>query len=132
MKRRKFVWISTASVITVFFPIINCNSELNYVEILANPFSLSYIYTSKNIIEIGEYYNKMMPIEAENNILISLLLKSENDVVINRSINKFTIRQALIKKIRQDFVTNKIVIINGWILSITEARQCALYSLIYN
>jgi hypothetical protein len=31
--------------------------------------------------------------------------------------------------IHTDFLTDKTLIINGWVLSVTEARQCALFSL---
>jgi len=65
MKRRTFVWISTASAITVFFPLMKCTQELNYIEILGNPISLSYIYTSETIRELGEYYRDLIPTEAK-------------------------------------------------------------------
>jgi len=31
--------------------------------------------------------------------------------------------------VKQDFGNGKIAVVDGWILSVTEARQCALYSL---
>jgi len=132
MKRRTFVWISTASAITVFFPLIKCTQELNYVEILGNPSSLSHIYTSETIRELGEYYRDLIPTEAKKNVLITLLLRNEDEDNISKSSDKLAIQNSLKKKIIQDFKTNNIIIIDGWILSKTEARQCALYSLIYN
>jgi hypothetical protein len=33
------------------------------------------------------------------------------------------------EQIKNDFGTGNVVIIDGWILAITEARQCALFSL---
>lgn len=32
--------------------------------------------------------------------------------------------------IRKDFATGQTVIVKGWVLSVTEARQCALFSLL--
>jgi hypothetical protein len=29
--------------------------------------------------------------------------------------------------IREDFETDRMVVVDGWILSVTEARLCALY-----
>jgi hypothetical protein len=33
------------------------------------------------------------------------------------------------KQIRDDFAAGRTVLVDGWVLSVTEARQCALYSL---
>jgi hypothetical protein len=32
--------------------------------------------------------------------------------------------------VRRDFDTGRTVLVNGWVLSATEARQCALFSLL--
>ena len=36
--------------------------------------------------------------------------------------------ESLEKKIKTDFETGNIVLVDGWVLSISEARQCALFS----
>jgi len=131
MKRRTFVWISAATASTVFFPVMNCSSELNYIELLAKPISLSDIITSENILELGQYYQKQIPNESKKNILISLLLRNDDGKNISESSDNLLIKNSLMHKIKQDFTKNNIIIIDGWILSRTEARQCALYSLIY-
>jgi hypothetical protein len=33
------------------------------------------------------------------------------------------------KKVRKDFKEDKLQVIKGWVISTTEARQCALFSL---
>jgi hypothetical protein len=33
------------------------------------------------------------------------------------------------EQIRDDFAAGRTVLVDGWVLSVTEARQCALYSL---
>jgi hypothetical protein len=33
-------------------------------------------------------------------------------------------------KVENDFKTGKIAVIKGWVLSLTEARQCALFSIL--
>jgi hypothetical protein len=38
-------------------------------------------------------------------------------------------RQSIEEQIRDDFAAGRTVVVNGWVLSETEARQCALYSL---
>jgi hypothetical protein len=32
-------------------------------------------------------------------------------------------------QVRDDFAAGRTVLVDGWVLSVTEARQCALYSL---
>ena len=34
-------------------------------------------------------------------------------------------------QVRNDFSAGRTVILNGWVLSVTEARQCALFSLLH-
>jgi F420-0:gamma-glutamyl ligase len=36
---------------------------------------------------------------------------------------------ALAQRVQQDFVDGHVVHVDGWVLSLTEARQCALHSL---
>ena len=32
-------------------------------------------------------------------------------------------------QVRDDFANGRTVLVNGWVLAVTEARQCALFSL---
>lgn len=34
------------------------------------------------------------------------------------------------RRVRDDFAAGRTVVVLGWVLSVTEARQCALYSLL--
>ena len=54
--------------------------------------------------------------------LIKLLHADTNDDIIGIA--------ALKKGIKNDFEIGNTVMIDGWILSVTEARQCALFSII--
>ena len=38
-------------------------------------------------------------------------------------------RRSIEEQIRDDFAAGRTVVVNGWVLAETEARQCALYSL---
>ncbi|HVH66421.1 MAG TPA: hypothetical protein VM716_00990 [Gemmatimonadales bacterium] len=37
---------------------------------------------------------------------------------------------AVASLVREDFVAGRTVLVHGWVLSVTEARQCALFSLV--
>jgi hypothetical protein len=39
-------------------------------------------------------------------------------------------RQSIEEQVHDDFAAGRTVLISGWVLSLTEARQCALYSLL--
>jgi len=34
------------------------------------------------------------------------------------------------ERVRADFAAGRVVVVRGWILSVTEARECALFSLL--
>ena len=38
-------------------------------------------------------------------------------------------RALIVVDVQNDFIKGDIVVIKGWVLSVTEARQCALLSL---
>jgi hypothetical protein len=63
--------------------------------------------------------------------LISLLLASggSNQGQSNSEADNAHLIQQLDDAVREDYVAGKVLTINGWVLSLTEARQCALYSL---
>lgn len=41
-----------------------------------------------------------------------------------------TVNSGIAELVRDDFVHGLTVVVDGWLLSVTEARQCALYSLL--
>ncbi len=120
MKRRSFIRISTIVSTTVLFPysFMNCSDDSSLLEILATPQGLLKIMSKDAIHKIGENYKKKHPTEAKKNVLIRLL-----------STNKKQDTLVLEEMIAKDFTTRNIVIIDGWVLAQTEARQCALYTL---
>jgi hypothetical protein len=38
-------------------------------------------------------------------------------------------RRSIEEQVRDDFAAGRTVVVSGWVLSETEARQCALFSL---
>lgn len=81
-----------------------------------------FLYTSigkAKTKEIGKVYIQQFPAEANRKKLIQLIsqsLKEQPDSEINLVI-------------QNEFRNGKVVIVNGWILSVTEARQSALFHL---
>jgi hypothetical protein len=79
---------------------------------------------TKTINETGLAYRKLFPAENNQTILNQLLLGN------NTPSDKKLLQKQLDAQVDQDFKTGKTVTAKGWILSVTEARQCALYSIL--
>lgn len=88
------------------------------------PLFFSHIADVKMINEAGSAYRNATKGEDDRTVLTKLL--SGN----NASSDKKAIQAALDDQVKQDFQTNKTVTVSGWVLSITEARQCALFSVL--
>ena len=81
--------------------------------------------------EIGARYRELVPIENERQKLTDLILTDDKSQKLKTS-DKLRMTEFINKKIHDEFVAAKTIIIKGWFISITEARQCALLSLHQN
>jgi len=68
-----------------------------------------------------------MPAENNEDKLTQLL---SGNGAIATSAGEKAIHQYLDQKIKEDFEKGDVVTVKGWILSVTEARQCALFALV--
>ena len=131
MKRRHFIFYTVISTAAVSIPFLNCSSpdpELD--KKLAMPETLAQTYDEKTIMEIGQAYGKTYPDEYSISDLEKLLTKTETGKTIAGSETAEMINSTLNEMVKKDFQTGDTVVLNGWILSKTEARQCALFTLI--
>ena len=131
MKRRHFIFYTVISTAAVSIPFLNCSSpdpELD--KKLAMPETLAQTYDEKTIMEIGQAYGKTYPDEYSISDLEKLLTKTETGKSIAGSETAEMINSTLNAMVKKDFQTGDTVVLNGWILSKTEARQCALFTLI--
>jgi len=78
------------------------------------------------MLATGQDYLKQAPDENSKNKLADLLTNNSS-VTLSSDIK--TIYSYFDNRVKQDFANGKIAVVDGWILSVTEARQCALYSL---
>lgn len=130
MKRKKFIYLSIGSAITIITPTLYCrnrNKTLN--KALGQPEFLSSISDPKTLSEIGAAYINKHPAEKKEDQLTGLLLTDNTGHSISKTAD---LPLLLDQKITNDFKTGKTVVVSGWVLSVTEARQCALYSLVEN
>jgi hypothetical protein len=95
---------------------------------LAQPFVLAHFCDEQTIRDIGTAYRKRFPDERQAEELRKRLFVSK-DGAIPATADKQTIREFLDRKIHDEFENDQVLNISGWILSRTEAQQCALLSL---
>ena len=107
--------LAVAGAAAATLPLSRCSSgpDTNRPDIL-------YRMIGENkTIEIGKAYIKRFPLESDRHQLTALISTTLNE----QPASLINVR------IQNEFRNGKIVMINGWILSITEARQSALYYL---
>ena len=132
MKRRNFIALTALTAATVSFPFINCsNSNPELDKKLAIPEMLSQLCDEKTILEIGTFYGKALPDNYSLTGMESELLKNTGGKTISSSTAATEINSILKEQVQHDYATGNTVIVNGWVLSVTEARQCALFSLLH-
>jgi len=125
MKRKNFILLSGLGISAIAVPTWYYNfREIEYDSSLKDPEFLSNILDDKSILEIGEQYLKLVPNENSERKLVSLLQTNSS-----HEINTIQIVQ---QQITDDYKSGETIIIDGWILSKTEARQCAIFALTQN
>jgi len=130
MKRKKFIFITSAAVLAVAsVPLYNYyKKKSRFNDPLITPDELNRFCDEKTIYEIGVSYRSMVPAENEKKKLTELLLTGEDGTVTTGS-NDEAVFEMLNRKIRKEFNESKLQVVKGWVISTTEARQCALFSL---
>jgi hypothetical protein len=103
MNRRNFIKLGGTSVVVIpllSLPVISCNAK-------ENPYPLLQDFMSADSIKlIGKEYLQTNALKDPG--FYSDLTKNE-----------------AAERVKKDFEEDRIVIVSGWVLSETEARQCA-------
>lgn len=98
----------------------------NSIITLSRPEYLSHICNEAMLIEIGKAYKAKFPSESDTRQLLNLLLTDSHGNRLSASADDKKIKSFLSKKIGQEIGNGKTVVVNGWVISVTEARQCSL------
>ena len=115
------IGIAGVSVLTVSGAIYYKTRHIKYDELIIEPQLLSHIWDTGTITSIGNSYISQAPKENSENDLARALIED-----ISGSPEEMA--KSLTEKVAYDFENGDIVMIDGWILSRTEARQCGLLS----
>jgi hypothetical protein len=79
-------------------------------------------------VAIGQEYLQVVPTERNLQLLQDLISSACGQPVFGLDAQK--LREHLRLRTRQDFEEGDVIKIHGWMLSITEARLCALAALV--
>ena len=120
MNRRSFLSHSTLATIAAWFPASWFAGKATNAHLYAEPELLHIIDAPEKVQAIGTSYRTAYPEFDSTDKLLQALKTAEADV-----------KNALNTQVRHDFEQGNVVQVEGWILSTTEARQCALYTLLY-
>lgn len=131
MQRRYFLWLSVAGTTSLTLSTWSCSTDNGALhKALAQPEVLSRFCDAQTLKDIGKGYRNNVSAENNKDRLQDLLLSGSSGKAINRTADRATIQTALRNQIEEDFKAGRIIKIQGWVLSVTEVRQCALFSLI--
>ena len=129
MKRRRFLHISILGAAAAGLPMVGCDMFQGDSQSLSRPLALSRVCEESAILEIGKAYQAMDPLARDAKTLSETLLKDILGELPSGKLPSTVPVKKVSERISQDFRDNLLVTPAGWVLSRTEARQCALYSL---
>jgi hypothetical protein len=118
MKRRDFIGLAAAGTAGLLLP-----ATASFLPTPANPRLLDILHDEEVVRDIGCRYRELAPDEDDARVLAGAILAQRPGTVST------ALSARLDEQVKSDFAAGQTVKVNGWILSVTEARQCALYSL---
>jgi len=128
MKRRTFILATIAVAATVAVPMISYRRKyLLSDDPLMRPNVLAHFCDGDAIRDIGVKYMTRVTAENKRQKLVEILLTKNTGEKVESS-NYKKVSEMLEDKIQREFKEGKITVEDGWVISETEARQCALFS----
>jgi hypothetical protein len=121
LDRRRFLQLSAAGVVAGLADSACTRDTGEKAQALARPALLEMLGADR-ALEIGTHYRAAVPAENTVAALRDAISSSQRQFPWIR-------RRSIDEQVRDDFAAGRTVVVNGWVLSETEARQCALYSL---
>jgi hypothetical protein len=128
MKRRSFILLSALGVSAVGICVADLfNLGVSDRYALIRPELLSRFCDDETISNLGRAFLALEPSGQKRDSLANMLYGGRADIESLPQSEIRRIQAQLRNSIYQDFDTGDTVILKGWVLSLTEARQCALY-----
>jgi len=122
--RRQFLQLTAAGALTGLTSSACVSDGTADGRAVAQPALLGMLGADR-VRELGVRYRQMVPEESHEKALRAAVAAGGQ-----RGLGlPWTSRPSLAVQVRDDFADGRTVLVNGWVLSATEARQCALFSL---
>lgn len=122
LDRRSFLRLG-ASVVAGGVLSSGCVGEHAEVDALDRPLLLEML-GSERVRSLGSRYLAMVPSENSPQALRAAIAERRSS-----PLHVAWARTSMEDAVREDFADGRTVLLDGWILSQTEARQCALFAL---
>jgi hypothetical protein len=129
VKRRQFIGIAATGATAAVCRAVGHKEQPGALSVLATPRLPETICDERTINDIGGCYRQMVPAENNAETLTQAIL-TDLGMASSAFDSTANVLPARVEhQVQRDFAHGRTVTVNGWILSVTEARQCALYSL---
>jgi hypothetical protein len=125
MNRRSFILLTGSGLSALCIPFVDCSNR-NFAN-HAKPELLSQLCDDGTIQLLGREYLQSRPDERNIDRLTKELYGDSLNIATLDHRDMLVFQGQLQDSIRNDFAGGQITVLKGWILSLTEARQCALY-----
>ena len=112
LNRREFLQATASVAVIAVVPIAIVSSAGDELRAVARP-SLLDALGPDTVRRIGTGYRALVPMEDDARVLHALISTRPPDA-----------------ETAGDFAAHRTIVIDGWVLARTEARQCALFSLL--
>ncbi len=123
MKRREFIGMTAAGAAGLVWPGTASGSASLAPAALTSPHLLTILRDERLVRDLGRRYRASVPSENDARVLEQAILADM------ATADPHALTDRIDAQVLHDFSTGRTVTVDGWILSLTEARQCALYSL---
>ncbi|MBA3342883.1 MAG: hypothetical protein H0T48_13745 [Gemmatimonadaceae bacterium] len=125
LDRRRFLQLTTAGIVVSLTSSACAGDGGEDIRALARPELLSML-GAERVRELGVHYRAAVPKENTTAALRAAIIDGGH-----RGLRfPWTPRPSMEQQVRDDFAAGQTVLVQGWVLSATEARQCALFSLV--
>lgn len=133
LTRRRFLVASTIAAAAIAVPVLRRPRYGHAVlASAANPETLSRIFPVSTLSQLGEEYLNQTSGESGENALVTALLAPAGDRQRTQLVNEPpALARFLAEQVAAEYRSHQTVLVDGWILAPTEARQCALYALLH-
>lgn len=129
MNRKRFLLVSAlvAAASASRWMFLDSSNPAPPDHALLRPDFLSRVLTDSELHRVGLLYRAAYPRENSIHVMVNRLLDARSPAAAAAGP---ALAGHLARQIAADFAAGRTVILDGWVLALTEARQCALFSML--